>query len=102
MAITESRAFAERRTKPWRARARRRRRMRRFRAKPTAARNGGERKSARGRPEGGANGLFIETHPQPDAALSDGPNMIPLGEMKATLRGLLKVFEAVQCQTRST
>jgi 2-dehydro-3-deoxyphosphooctonate aldolase (KDO 8-P synthase) len=44
----------------------------------------------------GANGLFIETHPQPDAALSDGPNMIPLGEMKATLRGLLKVFEAVK------
>ena len=44
----------------------------------------------------GANGLFIETHPQPDAALSDGPNMIPLGEMKATLRGLLKVFEAVE------
>ena len=44
----------------------------------------------------GANGLFIETHPQPDAALSDGPNMIPLGEMKATLRGLLKIFKAVR------
>jgi 3-deoxy-D-manno-octulosonic acid (KDO) 8-phosphate synthase len=28
--------------------------------------------------------------------MSDGPNMIPLGEMKATLRGLLKVFEAVR------
>jgi 2-dehydro-3-deoxyphosphooctonate aldolase (KDO 8-P synthase) len=44
----------------------------------------------------GANGLFIETHPQPDAALSDGPNMIPLAEMATTLRGLLKVFEAVK------
>jgi 2-dehydro-3-deoxyphosphooctonate aldolase (KDO 8-P synthase) len=44
----------------------------------------------------GANGLFIETHPKPDEALSDGPNMIPLGEMAATLRGLLKVFEAVK------
>ena len=44
----------------------------------------------------GANGLFIETHPKPDEAMSDGPNMIPLGEMKATLRGLLKVFEAVR------
>lgn len=29
----------------------------------------------------GANGLFIETHPHPDAALSDGPNMLPLKEM---------------------
>jgi 2-dehydro-3-deoxyphosphooctonate aldolase (KDO 8-P synthase) len=44
----------------------------------------------------GANGLFIETHPRPDQALSDGPNMIPLGEMAATLRGLLKIFKAAQ------
>jgi len=44
----------------------------------------------------GANGLFIETHPQPDKALSDGPNMIPLAEMKATLAALLKVFNAVR------
>ena len=44
----------------------------------------------------GADGLFIETHPRPDQAMSDGPNMIPLGEMEATLRGLLKVFEAVR------
>src|SRR5258707_1299733 len=29
----------------------------------------------------GANGLFIETHPKPERALSDGPNMIPLAEM---------------------
>jgi 2-dehydro-3-deoxyphosphooctonate aldolase (KDO 8-P synthase) len=44
----------------------------------------------------GANGLFIETHPHPDQALSDGPNMIPLAEMKNTLKALLKVFEAVR------
>jgi 2-dehydro-3-deoxyphosphooctonate aldolase (KDO 8-P synthase) len=44
----------------------------------------------------GANGLFIETHPQPDQALSDGPNMIPLGAMNATLKRLLKIFEAVK------
>jgi 2-dehydro-3-deoxyphosphooctonate aldolase (KDO 8-P synthase) len=44
----------------------------------------------------GASGLFIETHPQPDLALSDGPNMIPLREMKATLKALLKVFKAVK------
>ena len=43
----------------------------------------------------GANGLFIETHPQPDQALSDGPNMVPLRDMKATLKALLKVFAAV-------
>jgi 2-dehydro-3-deoxyphosphooctonate aldolase (KDO 8-P synthase) len=44
----------------------------------------------------GANGLFIETHPRPGRALSDGPNMIPLAEMPARLRELLKVFNAVK------
>lgn len=44
----------------------------------------------------GANGLFIETHPRPDKALSDGPNMIPLDEMPALLKELLKVFKAVR------
>ena len=42
----------------------------------------------------GANGVFIETHPHPDKALSDGPNMIPLAEMPALLKSLLKVFKA--------
>jgi len=42
----------------------------------------------------GANGLFFETHPNPNRALSDGPNMIPLAEMPALLRGLLKIFKA--------
>jgi 2-dehydro-3-deoxyphosphooctonate aldolase (KDO 8-P synthase) len=42
----------------------------------------------------GANGLFIETHPKPDEALSDGPNMIPLGEMKKVLVELKKIYEA--------
>jgi 2-dehydro-3-deoxyphosphooctonate aldolase (KDO 8-P synthase) len=42
----------------------------------------------------GANGLFIETHPKPDEAMSDGPNMIPLADMNATLKALLKVFKA--------
>ncbi len=44
----------------------------------------------------GANGLFIETHPNPDEALSDGPNMIPLGEMATVLRSLLKIYEAAK------
>ncbi len=43
----------------------------------------------------GANGVFIETHPDPDHALSDGPNMIPLADMPALLKGLLKVWSAV-------
>ena len=44
----------------------------------------------------GANGLFIETHPQPDKALSDGPNMIPLGEMKKVLGDLKKIYAAAK------
>jgi 2-dehydro-3-deoxyphosphooctonate aldolase (KDO 8-P synthase) len=44
----------------------------------------------------GANGVFIETHPQPDKALSDGPNMIPLDSMASLLKSLVKVFEAAQ------
>ncbi|HZL14413.1 MAG TPA: 3-deoxy-8-phosphooctulonate synthase [Verrucomicrobiae bacterium] len=44
----------------------------------------------------GANGIFLETHPQPDKALSDGPNMIPLGEMKKVLGELKKIHEAAK------
>jgi len=44
----------------------------------------------------GANGVFIETHPRPDRALSDGPNMIPLIEMPVLLKGLVKVFKAIK------
>jgi 2-dehydro-3-deoxyphosphooctonate aldolase (KDO 8-P synthase) len=44
----------------------------------------------------GADGLFIETHPHPDKALSDGPNMIPLGEMAGLLKNLMRVFKAVR------
>ncbi len=43
----------------------------------------------------GADGVFIETHPNPDKALSDGPNMVPLSEMAALLKTLLHVREAV-------
>jgi 2-dehydro-3-deoxyphosphooctonate aldolase (KDO 8-P synthase) len=44
----------------------------------------------------GADGIFLETHPDPDRALSDGPNMIPLREMPKLLAGLLRVFAAVR------
>jgi 2-dehydro-3-deoxyphosphooctonate aldolase (KDO 8-P synthase) len=43
----------------------------------------------------GANGLFIETHPDPDRALSDGPNMIPLADMPALLKTLIRIHEVV-------
>ena len=44
----------------------------------------------------GADGLFMETHPEPDHAKSDGPNMVPLGEMKKLLKKLIRVYDAVQ------
>lgn len=43
----------------------------------------------------GADGLFIETHPEPDRALSDGPNMIPLKEMPALLAKLVRLRKAL-------
>jgi 2-dehydro-3-deoxyphosphooctonate aldolase (KDO 8-P synthase) len=39
----------------------------------------------------GANGLFIETHPKPEKALSDGPNMIPLAQMPKLLTQLVQL-----------
>lgn len=38
----------------------------------------------------GANGLFIETHPSPKDALSDGANMLPLHLLKQLIENLLK------------
>jgi len=48
----------------------------------------------------GADGLFIETHPQPEKALSDGPNMIPLGEMPALIGGFVKLHGVCHPVTR--
>ena len=46
----------------------------------------------------GVDGLFMETHPRPDEALSDGPNAWPLSRMESLLRALLHVHEAAwQC-----
>ena len=44
----------------------------------------------------GANGVFIETHPDPAKAWSDGPNMVPLKQMPKVLEQLVKVHKAVQ------
>jgi 2-dehydro-3-deoxyphosphooctonate aldolase (KDO 8-P synthase) len=44
----------------------------------------------------GADGLFFETHPDPDRALSDGPNMVPLDQFAALARRLLALRQTVE------
>jgi 2-dehydro-3-deoxyphosphooctonate aldolase (KDO 8-P synthase) len=44
----------------------------------------------------GVAGVFMETHPQPDKALSDGPNSWPLGEMQRLLETLQKLDATVK------
>ncbi|WP_201987118.1 3-deoxy-8-phosphooctulonate synthase [Hymenobacter rubidus] len=44
----------------------------------------------------GADGLFIETHPTPATALSDGANMLPLDQLEALLVKLTRVRQAIQ------
>jgi 2-dehydro-3-deoxyphosphooctonate aldolase (KDO 8-P synthase) len=44
----------------------------------------------------GADGLFIETHPDPANAVSDGPNQIPTAELPALIESCLKVWQAVR------
>ena len=39
----------------------------------------------------GVDGLFLEVHPDPEQALSDGPNMVPLHRLEALLRQLLAI-----------
>jgi len=43
----------------------------------------------------GAHGVFLEMHEDPDQALSDGPNSLPLFEVPQLLEDLLKVYQAV-------
>ncbi len=43
----------------------------------------------------GANGVFIETHPDPDNAPSDGPNMLPLAQLESLLIRLTRVWQTV-------
>lgn len=43
----------------------------------------------------GANGLFVEIHPDPPSAPSDGDNMLPLDRLESLLTGLLRVRDAV-------
>jgi 2-dehydro-3-deoxyphosphooctonate aldolase (KDO 8-P synthase) len=44
----------------------------------------------------GADGLFLETHPNPDQAPSDGPNMLPLNQLEQLLHRVLAVWNATR------
>ncbi len=43
----------------------------------------------------GAQGIFIETHPDPDNAPSDGPNMLPLAELEPLIDRIVGIWEKV-------
>ena len=62
--------------------------------------SGGQREHvpllARAAVASGISGLFIETHPDPDRALSDGPNAWPLDRMEALLTTLLAIDRTVK------
>ncbi len=44
----------------------------------------------------GADGLFIETHPEPEKAISDGPNQIPLAELPLLVEKCLRIWRAAR------
>jgi 2-dehydro-3-deoxyphosphooctonate aldolase (KDO 8-P synthase) len=60
-------------------------------------RSGGERHFvpllARAAVGAGVDGVFLETHPEPEKALSDGPNAWPLGQLEALMRQLFRLDE---------
>jgi 2-dehydro-3-deoxyphosphooctonate aldolase (KDO 8-P synthase) len=62
-------------------------------------RTGGDRAMvpvlARAAVAAGCDGLFLETHPDPDSAPSDGPNMIPLDRLPDLIRLCVRIREAV-------
>lgn len=63
-------------------------------------RSGGQREFvpvlARAAVAAGVSGLFMETHPDPDKALSDGPNMWPLSQMRPLLETLKALDDTVK------
>jgi 2-dehydro-3-deoxyphosphooctonate aldolase (KDO 8-P synthase) len=65
----------------------------------TGEKSGGQREFApvlaRAAVAAGAHGVFVETHPDPDRALSDGPNMIPLAQMPDLLASLVRIRAAI-------
>ena len=43
----------------------------------------------------GCDGIFMEVHPDPDRAMSDGPNQVPLAQFKELMIQILKVHEVI-------
>jgi len=43
----------------------------------------------------GVDGIFIETHPNPTEALSDGENMLPLSQLEVLLEKLVRIRQAL-------
>ncbi len=62
--------------------------------------SGGDRRMvpflARAAVAAGCDGLFIETHPEPDKALSDGPNMVSLADLPALIECCLRIRQAIE------
>ncbi len=48
----------------------------------------------------GCDGLFFETHPDPDKALSDGPNMLPLAWVEELMTTVFKIRNAIGCSAK--
>ena len=44
----------------------------------------------------GCDGIFVETHPRPDEALSDGPNTIALDNLPALIESCLRIRQAIE------
>lgn len=44
----------------------------------------------------GVDGFFMEVHPNPDEALSDGPNMVPLHQLKSLLERVMRILDAAK------
>ena len=67
-------------------------------------RSGGDRRMvpylARAATAAGCDGLFLETHPRPDEALSDGPNMVVLEQLPALVECCLRLRAALESPPR--
>jgi 2-dehydro-3-deoxyphosphooctonate aldolase (KDO 8-P synthase) len=48
----------------------------------------------------GIAGVFMETHPSPDEALSDGPNSWPLGQLEPLVAELMEIDGLVKARAR--
>ena len=62
--------------------------------------SGGERRMipylARAAAAAGCDGIFVETHPRPDEALSDGPNMIALDDLPQLIACCQRIRQALE------